>query len=69
MACKLPLPPRGQCSKYIQNLEGNACSDEETVPVTRSDEKLILLYCPGRGLKSRPPAHPSFKHGQGVPRP
>ena len=21
------------------------------------DEKLILLYCPGRGLNSRPPAH------------
>ena len=33
------------------------------------DEKLILLYCPGRGLSSRPPAHRSFKHGQGVPRP
>ena len=31
------------------------------------DEKLILLYCPGRGLNSRPPAHRSFKHGQGVP--
>ena len=29
----------------------------ETVPVTWSDEKLILLYCPGRGLNSRPPAH------------
>ncbi len=28
------------------------------------DEKLILLYCPGRGLNSRPPAHRSFKHGQ-----
>ena len=26
--------PRGQCSKQIQNLEGKACSDEETVPVT-----------------------------------
>ena len=34
-----------------------------------TDEKLILLYCPGRGLNSRPPAHRSFKHGQGVPRP
>ena len=33
------------------------------------DEKLILLYCPGRGLNSRPPAHRSFKHGQGFPRP
>ena len=33
------------------------------------DEKLILLYCPGRGLNSGPPAHRSFKHGQGVPRP
>ena len=33
------------------------------------DEKLILLYCPGRGLNSRPPAHRSFEHGQGVPRP
>ena len=33
------------------------------------DEKLILLYCPGRGLNSRPTAHRSFKHGQGVPRP
>ena len=32
-------------------------------------EKLILLYCPDRGLNSRPPAHRSFKHGQGVPRP
>ena len=27
------------------------------------DEKLILLYCPGLGLNSRPPAHRSFKHG------
>ena len=33
------------------------------------DEKLILLCCLGRGLNSRPPAHRSFKHGQGVPRP
>ena len=32
-----------------------------------SDEKLILLYCPGRGSNSRPPAHRSFEHGQGVP--
>ena len=29
------------------------------MPVTWSDEKLILLYCPGRGLNSRPPAHRS----------
>ena len=36
---------------------------------TRSDEKLILLYCPGQGSNSRPPAHRSFKHGQGVLRP
>ena len=36
------------------------------MPVTWSDEKLILLYCPGRGSNSRPPAHHSFKHGQGV---
>ena len=36
--------PRGQCSKYIiQNFEGKACSDEKTLPVTWSDEKLILL--------------------------
>ena len=40
----------------------------KTVPVTLSDEKLILLYCPGRGSNSRPTAHRSFKHGQGVPR-
>ena len=39
------------------------------MPVTWSDEKLILLYCPGRGSNSRPPAHRSFKHGQGVPHP
>ena len=38
-------------------------------PSPGSDEKLILLYCPGRGSNSRPPAHRSFKHGQGVPRP
>ena len=31
------------------------------------NEKLILLYCPGRGLNSRPPVHRSFKHGKGVP--
>ena len=30
------------------------------------DEKLILLYCPGRGLNSRPPARRSYKHGQGA---
>ena len=36
------------------------------MPVTWSDEKLILLYCSGRGSNSRPPAHRSFKHGQGV---
>ena len=41
----------------------------KTVPVTWSDEKLILLYCPGRGSNSRPPAHRSFKNGQGVLRP
>ena len=39
------------------------------MPVTWSDEKLILLYCPGRGSNSRPPAHRSIKHGQGVLRP
>ena len=33
--------PRGQCSKYIQNFEGKACSDEKTLPVTWSDEKLL----------------------------
>ena len=33
------------------------------------NEKLILLYCPGRGSNSRPSAHRGFKHGQGVPRP
>ena len=38
----------------------------ETVPVTWSDEKLILLYCPGRGSNLRPSAHRGFKHGQGV---
>ena len=42
--------PRGQCSKSILNFEGKACSDEKTLPVTWSDEKLILPYCPGRGL-------------------
>ena len=36
------------------------------MPVTWSDEKLILLYCPRRGSNSRPSAHHSFKHGQGV---
>ena len=35
--------PRGQCSKQIQNFEGKACSNEKTLPVTWSDEKLILL--------------------------
>ena len=39
------------------------------MPVTWSDEKLILLYCPGRGSNSRPSAHRGFKHDQGVPRP
>ena len=39
------------------------------MPVTWSDEKLILLYCPGRGSNSRPSAHRAFKHGQGFPRP
>ena len=39
------------------------------MPVTWSDEKLILLYCPGRGSNSRPSAQRGFKHGQGVPRP
>ena len=39
------------------------------MPVTWSDEKLILLYCPGRGSNSRPSARRSFKHDQGVLRP
>ena len=39
------------------------------MPVTRSDVKLILLYCPGRGSNSPPAAHRGFKHGQGVLRP
>ena len=37
------------------------------MPVTWSDEKLILLYCPDRGSNSRPSAHRSFKHGRLVP--
>ena len=39
------------------------------MPVTWSDEKLILLNCPGRGWNSRPSARRSFKHDQGVLRP
>ena len=39
------------------------------MPVTWSDEKLILLYCPGRGSNSRPSARRSFKHDQCVLRP
>ena len=39
------------------------------MPVTWSDEKLILLYCPGRGSNSRPSAHRGFNHEQGVPHP
>ena len=39
------------------------------MPITWSDEKLIILYCPGRGSNSRPSTHRSFTHGQGVPRP
>ena len=39
------------------------------MPVTCSDETLILIYFPGRGSNSQPPAHRSFKHGQGVLRP
>ena len=31
----------------------------KTVPVTWSDEKLILLYCPGRGSNSQPSARRS----------
>ena len=46
--------PRGLCSKtkQIQNFEGKACSDEKTLPVTWSDEKLILLYGPVTAHKS-----------------
>ena len=36
------------------------------MPVTWSDEKLILLYCPGRGSNSRPSARRGFKHDQCV---
>ena len=36
------------------------------MPVTWPDEKLILLYCRGEGSNSRPSAHRSFKHDQGV---
>ena len=41
------------------------------MPVTWLDEKLILLYCPGRVRTHDlpPPTHRSFKHGQGVLRP
>ena len=38
------------------------------MPVTWSDEKLILLYFPAPGSNS-PPSARSFKHGQCVPRP
>ena len=33
------------------------------------DEKLILLYCPVRGLNSRPPAHRSLKTWSRCPTP
>ena len=39
------------------------------MPVTWTNEKPILLYCPDRGSNSRPSAHRGFKHGQGDPRP
>ena len=39
------------------------------MPVTWSDEQLILLYFPSRGSNSRSREHRSFKHGQGVLRP
>ena len=69
MACNYRFPTRTMF-KINSEFEGKAYSDEETVPVTWSDEELILLYyCPGRGSNSRPPAHRSFKHRQGVPRP
>ena len=68
--------PRGQCSQYPVYSEfwkerhiQMRPQAGKTVPVTWSDEKLILLYCPGRGSNSRPSAHRGFKHGQGVPCP
>ena len=62
--------PRGQCSKYIQNLEGKACSDErKPFQLPGRMKNSSYYYCPGRGSNSRPSAHRGFKHGQGVPRP
>ena len=70
MACNYSFPTRTlHVLNKIPNLEGKACSDEKTVPVAWSDEKLIVLYFPGRGSNSRPSAHRIFKHSQGVTRP
>ena len=47
-------------SYVVPNLEYKGISGEKPLPVSWLDEKLSLLYCPGRGANPRPPAHPDF---------
>ena len=42
---------RGKCSKYIQNFEGKACSDEKTLPVTCSGLKTHPTILPRSGIE------------------
>ena len=60
--------PRGHVLNKFRILKERHVQMRKPYQSPGQDEKLILLYCPGRGLNSRPPAHRSFKHGQGVPR-
>ena len=69
MACKLPLPHEDNVLNKFRIWMERHVQMRKPYQSPGSDEKLILLYCPGRGSNSRPPAHRSFKHGQGVPRP
>ena len=57
MVCNLP---RGLRSSEFRIWNIRAFQKRKTLPVSWLDEKLSLLYCPGRGANPRPPAHPDF---------
>ena len=67
MACNYCFPTDNVLNKF-RILKENHVQMGKPYQSPGQDEKLILLYCPGRGLNSRPPVHRSFKHGQSVPR-
>ena len=67
MACNYCFPHEDNVLNKFRIVKERHVQMRKPYQSPGQDEKLILLYCPCRGLNSRLPTHRSFKHGQGVP--